>query len=178
MIIDIKYDQTHLLNTMWHSLDSTPNVLKLIMEHGYRIIHLIRKNLVARQSSFLLAKASGVWVNHNWQSEAAVADKVTVDLSELRNGLIKDHMRIQFFNECFNGYPHILNLYYEDLLKNGMLNMHANRLANFLEQPVPTPEQFRPATRKIAPKMKDYIANFNDVAKELKGTPFAAMLLD
>lgn len=122
VLIDIKYSQTHFMNPLWHNPDSTPGILQMITKRGFRIVHLIRRNLLARRASFELASTSGRWVEHVHQDTADRPPKDALDTAQIRQDLTRDLARIKFFDQCLHGYPHLLNIFYEDILDDGALS--------------------------------------------------------
>jgi hypothetical protein len=173
-IIDFKYGQSHHFDAFWHQPGSTPTIIRLIIERGHRVLHLVRKNMLATRASTQFARANNVWVNRTTWHKPELREKVTIDVETIRRDLSNLLMCIRYFNDCLGRYPRLLGLYYEDMLLDGKLNpVYAMSLAEFLNQPVPPP--LTPTTRKIAPRLEDYIENYDEVIAKLAGTPFAEM---
>jgi hypothetical protein len=175
VLFDLKYPHTHNLNPLWHQPTKQPYILELIKERGYPILHLVRRNVLARLASMKLAKTSGTWVDRSTPQQPLANLKVTLETEQLIDELTSAVKRIRYFEECLIGYPNAMTLDYESIVRDGPKSPDlAKRLATFLD--LPLPEGLEPTTRKIAPSLRAYIANYDEVALTIRGTPFADML--
>jgi LPS sulfotransferase NodH len=167
--IGLTYSQLRLLDWPATSVDAEPHLLQLIKECRFPIVHLARRDWIAQHASVLLAKGTGVWV----QDEAVdprPTHPVTVDIAAL---LREFHSRAAseiLLTRWLAGYPLCRAFAYESAFRFGDvdagLRESLQHLGLSLSPKLPVP------TRKIAPPVKEFVDNFDEVMTRLKGTPY------
>jgi LPS sulfotransferase NodH len=63
--LDIKYNQLRCVNPMYVDLRMRPFLLDYFQQHNFRIVHLVRKNLLQQSISLVLSNLRRVWRNED-----------------------------------------------------------------------------------------------------------------
>lgn len=175
-LISVQYNQAHHFNGGWYFPDDTPYLIRMIKSREYPVIHLVRRNFLARYCSLQLAYKTGHWVEYGGTVSPEPPVQLTLDVGRLHRELVKTQMRVNFFDWCLQGHQRLTHVAYEDILEDGVLNRQVyGNLCNLLRQDLAIKRE--PSTKKIAPPLKRLIANYDEVAKSLQGTPFAGFAL-
>lgn len=61
--LDIKYNQLNSINIQFRDLCAPPFLIKYVVSHGFRIVHLIRRNVLHQAVSLVVANLRNVWRN-------------------------------------------------------------------------------------------------------------------
>lgn len=149
----------------------TAFVRRLHDEHGFRIIYLRRRDLLRHALSNMRAREFGF---HTRTSTAPKPAAMVVDPDELLRWLQGSAGLADFEAECLQQTPH-LSLFYEDHLADEAVHQTtADAICGFLDL---APATVSTSYRKISPVgLRESVANYDQVAQALHGTPFAVYL--
>lgn len=176
-LVSVPYNQTQHLNLAWQYPDDIPNLLRLVKTRHYPVVHLVRRNLLERYCSLKLAMVTKKWVSRSTNPDKDVQiEPIHLDVEKLVNDLAKAQMRINFFEWCLDDHDRLLPLTYEDILVGGGLNHGIyDKLCTLLGAKITVGSE--PTTRKMAPPLRQLVANYDEVVRTLAGTPFAGLAL-
>jgi hypothetical protein len=134
VVIDIKYDQMHLIHEAWWHLTGPPPLFSLIVKSGWKIIDLRRRDLVRLAVSNLVAMESGVYHSDALKAAPPQAARIRVDPEQLLATIRATERDYRVVSDHFHGYAGYLGLTYEDLFdESGRFAAPLlDRLATFL----------------------------------------------
>lgn len=136
-----------------------------------RVIHLTRRNSLARQVSLTRALRDGVWTVSSGAEPSRSLDPVVLDIPALLASLGAQARWVAHAREAF-ARSQVLEVAYEDLVADQPAQM--KRVFEFLGVP---PRAVTADTRKIGgPTLRDDVANWHDVCQALRGTRWEWML--
>jgi len=148
-----------------------PFLLHLFRKNDIKVIHLVRKDVLATYVSSLLSVQNQVWATEDLNR--LKTRQVEVPLANLLE-LLRSRVEEQtYYSELLKDVA--LEITYEEMIVNGEFSMHVmKQVANRLG----VKQQFdlTPKLKKIAPPKSESIKNFNEVSALLKGTEFEQYL--
>jgi LPS sulfotransferase NodH len=164
------------LNTYHFRVQQTEHpedFLREIVNAGYQIISLQRKDLVRQAISHMYALERDKF-HHNISQGNLDYEVFTVDLNALKSELeLFESYKLQ--HEKLIAHFDCLQLYYEDdLLDETSHQRTVDRVADFLgvsSAPVRTN-----LVKTTPPKISDFVTNYDDVAEFLRSTVYASSL--
>ena len=59
----MKYNQLKCVNTLFKDLSAQPLLLNYFRDRGFRVVHLVRKNLLHQAISMIVANQRNIWCN-------------------------------------------------------------------------------------------------------------------
>jgi LPS sulfotransferase NodH len=142
-----------------------------LYDHGFRIIYLRRRNLLRHALSNLRAREFGF---HARTSESVTSAPIVVDPQALMHWLHGSASLAAFEAESLQTTPY-LSLTYEDHLADE--SQHQVTVAAICDFLGLAPAVVTSSYRKISPvALREAIANYEQVAQALLGTPYAVFL--
>lgn len=176
MLIDVKYSTTHHFDGIWHHVDSPPRLISLIIERGYPVIHLVRRNTLEAYCSYRLASATRRWSRPRDSVGPPPADRtIKVDVGSLVRNLESMQTRANFFAWCLRDHAPTIQLYYEDLLEDSGISPRVHdAICGLVGARLDLPRT--PAYAKVSPPLREYVRNYPDVIRALSGTRFLTMI--
>lgn len=118
IVIDVKYDQAHLVYDAWRELSALPVFFDLIRNNGWRVIDLRRRSIISMIISNEIAIATNIYHSRELDREHRVDAKIRLDPKKTERkirGITATYNRIDRF---FAGYDSYRCFYYEDLFDN------------------------------------------------------------
>ena len=115
LVLDIKYDQSHLLAEAWWSLGALPRIFFLIRERGWKVIDLHRKNVVSLIVSNQVAIKTKIYHSTNLAPGENQSAKVHIDAARLLREVKVTEDSYRRVGEHFREYPKYLQLSYEEM---------------------------------------------------------------
>jgi len=161
-LIDIKYSQAFFCGALNNSYP-LPLTLKTLSDFGCRVIHLIRKDVVAQAISNALAQQTDIYrveADGAFEASPIVLDPEDV-VRQARASLAAQEQGRQ--NLITAGCVPI-NVYYEDLINNyrGQLRRILGRLDHYAE----IPQDAKPKTKRI--KSSAFVLNLSEIKAYLE----------
>lgn len=152
---------------MYGQLKRLPEILWKLLSDRYRIIHLMRQNLLDSILSRELAKQRKLW--HSTKN--VEVKKVRLDPQQLLSSLQRDERQVQRIRQIFRWLPvPILEVFYEQLRENTETTLES--IAQFLNVSH-TDIQYNSHFTKInSAKHWESIENYDEVMSTLENTRY------
>lgn len=115
VIMDVKYDQAHLLADPWRSLGSLPKIFSMMRERSWRVIDIHRNDVLGQVVSNHVAMQTKIYHSTELTEGAKRAAKVRIDPKQLRRELNKAINAYQSMSQHFRDYDGYLMLSYEEM---------------------------------------------------------------
>src|SRR5688572_21685073 len=115
-LLDIKYTSMHHLEPYWRLPFDSPNLLKLLREHLFPVVHLRRKNLFSLYCSQKLAEITGIWWTDSARSDPDVT--MTIDIAECIRFMDRIRETEERLERWLSGNQ-LYRLTYEDIFRDG-----------------------------------------------------------
>lgn len=174
-LIDIKDEDLSMLDWPREKQDDRPPFLSQIMDKGYPIIRLTRRNWLAQYASQELARQTNKWVLNKGTKIKNKSTKLKIDPIRILKVLEYFENREKRFHRWLSDYPKIAWLHYEMLLDGYRLSSSARteieRVVGRSLDPY-----FSVRTVKQAPPIDQLIENYDEIKVILKGTPYEKFL--
>jgi hypothetical protein len=156
-----------------HRIVNPPKFVGTLVNDGYKIISLQRRNTLRLALSHMFALYRNQFHQMGNQPNSDTL-RMNVDINFLGDELqLFDYYQV-IQNEILRHYPYLHLEYEEDLLDSDNHQKTVDKIAKFLEIPS---AQVRTDYVKISPKdLSDFIVNFEEVYNYLKDTEYAWML--
>ncbi len=169
IILDIKYNSTHLFNGGWHFPTEIPKMLKFLVKKNIPIIHL-KRNIFRIYISELVAKKINVWHFTKDEETNIKLPKIKVNKKEMVNYIKLRYDSMLIFERFLKFYPNKLDIKYEDLFSvEGLPNRDTLvKIMNFLKVNVSPDLNFEPAFKKLITDYKEIVENWEEVIDYLK----------
>lgn len=165
----------HIKDIQWEAKKDHHRFLTKLIDDGYKIIYLERKQRIDQCLSMMYAILRNDW-HKKKGAEKAPKKEMTVDLENLDWWMNGFEELNQFEKKILQNIPHVHVVYEEDLSDPNTHAATVERICNFLEIEVTPPKT---SLRKITPKRyEDYITNAKEMMAHLKEGKFAHLLLE
>lgn len=132
LVLDVKYEQAHLLCQPWWGMTQLPKLFWLIKEKRWHVIDICRKDTIGAFISNQVAMKTGLYHSNGLDADGQQAAKVRIKPEALLNDISaapKAHRRI---SQHFQRYGKYLNVNYEDMFDSGLFSpVLLTRLADF-----------------------------------------------
>ena len=174
LLLDVKYSHAHALNKINHRPLDSPLFLNLCKEHGFRFIHLQRKNLLQTLVSLRVAIKND---SFRTRERRQVADPtIAIDSRSIVEELQKREQEVRLFRDWLDGYPHVLDITYEEMTSaaTGLRPNVLEMVLEFLELPPRQPAV--PRREKLGLPMDQVIENYDEICDALAGTRYEWMV--
>lgn len=143
--------------------------LRQMHHRGWRLIHLVRTNMLRVCISSMLAHQRRQW--HATEDSPVTPAKVRVDCDELHRQLILRSETLRMERECLSGLPFHRVVYEQDLLDSSRHQITLDHVFDFLDLPgVAVSASLVRTSRGSIP---DMVENFEQMVQSLIGTPYA-----
>lgn len=178
LVFGVNYNSLHGLNTYWQNSYEAPFLITLLQRLGWKVIHLIRRDVLAALVSEHRAKRSGRWHARKDQPES-LADpaRVTLPTARLRFELEQRLAEVEALEHALSRHPRVLSLTYETLFDaDGKARTEPlAQIAAFLELSSPLPQETG-FVRTGSGRISDVIENFAQLTEALRGSRFEGLL--
>jgi len=165
LILDIKYNSTHLFNGGWHFPTQYPKLILFIKEKNIPIIHL-KRNLFRVYISELVALKTGKWHITDVSEKRDMENiKLEINIKEAENFIKLRYKSLLLIEEALVGYNNLLNIKYAELFdKFGNTNIHAiKKITKFLGLSDEVLTDIKPDYVKSITEPKDIVVNYDEV---------------
>ncbi|MEM9298991.1 MAG: sulfotransferase [Bacteroidota bacterium] len=149
-------------------MQKRPFLLHLFRENEVKIIHLIRKDVLATYVSSLLSVKNQVWATSDLSR--LKARSVEVPLENLVENLRSRVAEQEYFKALLPAKM-VKTIFYEDMIIDGVFS---EDVMDVVAEHLGVENQFQlePELKKIAPSLQESIINFTQVKDLLKDTEF------
>lgn len=119
ILVDVKYNSTMNNNLLWHSPLDVPYLLKYIKKRGFRVVHLVRRNVFDSYLSAKVAAKNKIWhVSQSDEGRLGAPVKVYIPIAELVREMRIRKQEIHYFRQRLTGLEiEHLELYYDELIE-------------------------------------------------------------
>jgi hypothetical protein len=133
VVMDVKYDQAHLLCEPWWSLNSLPRIFSLMRELGCKVIDIHRRDLVGLIISNQIAMQTNIYHSNKLEPGGGQQARVRIDPERLLREVSSTAKAYDKVSRHFRGYPEYLAVEYEEMFVNGEFSSSLIlRLSTFL----------------------------------------------
>jgi Sulfotransferase family len=164
LVLDVKYDQAHLLCEPWWNLSSLPRIFSLIRERGWKVIDIHRKDIVGLVVSNQIAIKTKVYHSTNLPPGESQSAKVHINAARLEREVNTTENSYRRIAEHFRNYRKYLAVSYEEMF-DGEGNFSADvldRVSQFLG--VQNRFDAKPKLTKLLDKdLLSYVENTEEV---------------
>ena len=115
LVLDVKYDQSHLLAESWWSLGSLPRIFFLIRERGWKVIDVHRTNVVGLIVSNQVAIKTKIYHSTNLAPGESQSARVHIDPKRLLREVRVTEDCYRRVGDHFREYPKYLRISYEEM---------------------------------------------------------------
>lgn len=173
ILVDVKYNSTMNNNLLWHSPLDVPYLLKYIKKRGFRVVHLVRRNVFDSYLSAKVAAKNKVWhVSQSDEGRLGAPVKVYIPIAELVREMRIRKQEIHYFRQRLTGLKiEHLELYYDDLIKENdpstLSGLALDKISRFLGKEYDRSLATVPLKKIIQHGPDELIDNFDDVRAAL-----------
>jgi hypothetical protein len=189
VLIDVKYNATHHVSEFWRPIGVEPFLFSVIRSEGIRVLHLTRHNHLRHWVSMAAAHQTREWtVNEEHviggrasSGSAGGVATVTLDVRETLAVLEQCRLESAIVASSYAGYPHYLELEYDGLFSQigAPLSEEAlSRIQGWLGLGSDFEDRRPNQKKQSAMPLAQTIANYDEIAAALTGTPFQPFLAD
>jgi hypothetical protein len=183
ILLDVKYNSTHVMDGPWREITQQPQLFFFIREHGLRVLNLTRRNYLRSYVSLEKANLTDQWTDESGSTNGSAPDDVTLalPLDDLMPRLELCRSESEMIARSFGDYPLYTEVEYGDLfpkLDGPPSTEQLRRIATWLGVAPAFPRdrlRFRKQARRPLDKT---ITNYAEVANLLSGTPLEYCLED
>jgi len=143
--------------------------LQEMHRRGWRLIHLIRTNVLRVCISSMLAHQRRQW--HATNDTPVTPAKVRVDCDELHRQLVLRSETLRTESECLSGLPSHQIVYEQDPMDTSRHQITLDRVFQFLD--LPEAEVSASLVRTSPESIREMVDNYDQVVQSLNGTPYA-----
>jgi hypothetical protein len=115
LVLDVKYDQAHLLCEPWWSVGSLPRIFFLIRERGWKVIDIHRNNVMGLVVSNQIAIKTKIYHSTNLAPGATQSAKVRIDPQRLEREVATTENSYRRVSDHFREYKKYLPISYEEM---------------------------------------------------------------
>jgi hypothetical protein len=167
IVVDVKYDQAHLLCEPWWGLNSLPRIFSLIRELGCKVIDVHRTDLVRLAISNKVAIQTKIYHSNKLEPGTGQQTKIHIDPDRLLHEIGATAKAYEKVGRHFRGYTNYLQISYEEMFEQGEFSATlVPRIASFLG----VPDEFdrKPQLNKLlADDVLSYVENADEVREHL-----------
>lgn len=133
VILDVKYDQAHLLCEPWWSITSLPRIFSLMRDLGCKVIDVHRNDAVRLVISNHVAIQTQIYHSNKLEPGEGQDAKVRIDPERLQREVNATLQAYQKVSRNFRGYPGYLQITYEEMFDGDSFSEELiRRVASFL----------------------------------------------
>jgi Sulfotransferase family len=115
LVLDVKYDQAHLLCEPWWNVGALPRIFFLIRERGWKVIDIHRKDVVGLVVSNQVAIKTKVYHSTNLAPGESQSAKVHIDPARLEREVNTTETSYRRIADHFREYRKYLAVSYEEM---------------------------------------------------------------
>jgi len=151
LILDIKYNSWHNLNTIWHYPNDRPFLMRLLENVNPIIIHITRQNVFEQYISTLLARVTGIYHSKTSSSHYS-KDLLTINPQKCEHYINNVLHLNNSFAKWLKPFNRSIKLDYENIFENNkMTDYTINKLAKYINI-----KAFDLDNAKVKKSKKDY----------------------
>ncbi len=155
-----------------HKYKDYDSLLMSLHEQGWKFIHLKRVNYLRHKLSNIISYQTNIY--HLRNNDEEFNKKITVDCSQLLEGIKYGEEVEKTEEENLKNIPHIKVIYEEDLLDNSKFQNTADRVFSFLGiNSFPVESGLKRITKE---NLEDVIENYKEVENFFKNTGYEKYL--
>jgi hypothetical protein len=117
VILDVKYDQAHLLCVPWWGITFLPRLFSLIRQQNWRLIDIHRQNSLAMFVSNEVAIETGIYHSSALTNGERQRAKVHIDPEALMRQVAATAQAYRRVEEFFRGYESYCKVTYEEMFE-------------------------------------------------------------
>jgi hypothetical protein len=183
ILLDVKYNSTHVVDGPWRDITQQPQLFFFIREHGLRVLNLTRRNYLRYYLSWMKANLTDQWTHESESTNGSTPDdvSVTVPTDDLMPRLELCRSENQMIAHSFGEYPLYTEVEYEDLfptLDGPPSAEQLQRIADWLGVAPAFPTEGLRFRKQAVRPLKKTIRNYAEVVDLLGGTPLEYCLDD
>ncbi len=163
IIVDIKYTSVHQLNPVFHDfVNGKPYLFNLIEKLELPVIHLMRRDYLAKAASRIIARETGLHIQREDHGGHGTK-QFELDPSAVVNQIKNAAKRLEYFERTINKLPTpTFNVDYEGLFDTEeSLNTGLKELKDYLSLDVNL--SLPKIKKQISRSLEDTIANYEEV---------------
>jgi hypothetical protein len=115
VILDVKYDQAHLLCEPWLRIGKLPRLFFMMREKKWKVIDLHRRDVFKLNVSNMVAIHSSIYHSTALEPGQIQTAKVRIDSTKLEEDIEATHNAYAALTAHFAGRPQYKRIYYEDM---------------------------------------------------------------
>ena len=167
VVLDVKYDQAHLICEPWWNINSLPRIFSLMRELGCKVIDVHRSDLVRLVISNQIAIKTKIYHSNKLEPGEGQDAKLRIDPDRLLREISGTSKAYERVSRHFRGYADYLLISYEEMFDQGEFSPAlARRLALFLG--VSDKFDRKPQLEKLlADDIFSYVENADEVREHL-----------
>jgi len=178
--LTVNYNSLHCLNTYWQNTYDVPYLIQLIENLDFKVIHLVRENILAALISEERARQSGLWHLRKDGPNDTRPQKIRINTATLENELNERQREIRMLDEFLvRRMPdRRLMVTYESLFPANA-NLPSAEVLESIRLFTGIDEVLAPATRFLRTAAKSFsesVENFDDVAETLASTEYSRFI--
>lgn len=174
-IIDIKYNSWHHFNPIWHNFETPPQLLSFVRKRTFKVIHIIRKNLLHQYISSIVSKETGLFHFKENAENSYENNKFEINLEHCKRTIRSVERNIDTYKRYFSNYPFYKEIYYEDLIVDNKFSNTINSIvAKFTDGHLT--DLGSPILKKGIQDPFALIKNIDELVNNLKKTHFEVYL--
>ncbi|HRI83931.1 MAG TPA: hypothetical protein PK536_00635 [Ignavibacteria bacterium] len=155
-----------------HKYKDYDRLLMSLYEQGWKFIHLKRVNYLRHKLSNIISYQTNIY--HLRNNDEEFNKKITVDCSQLLEGIKYGEEVEKTEEENLKNIPHIKIIYEEDLLDNSKFQNTADRVFSYLGiDSFPVESGLKRITKE---NLEDVIENYKEVENFFKNTGYEKYL--
>lgn len=173
--INIKYDQ----------IPHFPMLLDVLKETDFKVVHLVRGNMLKTHISSLLNHMAGKLGRSAHGTKEVEAHKISVDPAGAANALERRFEEIKTFSIVLEGNFPYLRVLFEDFFDNGEKSVSTisprvlRSLFEFLGAPYDESMELATEYKKTNPSsLRDVVANYEELCAALGNSRWSSLLQD
>jgi LPS sulfotransferase NodH len=176
VVVDIKYAHVHLFETFWWPLLARPFLFRHCEQHGIRILHLHRQNVIEAAASALIANQRRAW--HTWEAKAAETADQTFRLDA--KAVVRNARLLARQSDCFErrwmGSVERMTVTYEQVAASlGQGGALDREIAAFVGGSSVRP--FSPRSRKMTKPLHEVVENYHELRRECDAAGLSRFLV-
>ncbi len=174
VVIDVRNGQLGILD--WPPLPyaGPSRLLQFIAQPDHPIILLIREDKLSQYASLVLAHRTGQWS----QGRGAVTapKSLRLDPDKVLDALKAVEASEAMLNQWIVGHPRTARINYETMLDGDRLSLAARRDIGEVLGVKLSPDAAA-GTAKLAPPLREFVENLDEILERLDGTPYSWLRL-
>jgi len=160
-LVDVKYNSWHHFNPIWHTPTAVPHLVTLLKGRGAVLIHIGRRDLLARHVSEQIAIARGAF--HFPQGEAPPPIQIDLDPKQVIDALRRAQSLVGHCSAWFQRYRPRIDLVYEKLFREGRIDAAIGKRLGDLLGIATTSSSFPLTLEKAVRSPSEHVRNWGEL---------------